>query len=130
MVTIFGFSVRPAVKGTLSTAESGQSSRTPTKGAIPKPSLQNLQSPCREINQRIAEFIPEASRVPPDSCKEDPAKPAGKLEGSHLLQTPDVRYIIATLPDPVHTHFSMLFDRLTEALQQAAQDQGYNYDGS
>jgi hypothetical protein len=34
------------------------------------------------------------------------------------------------LPDPVHTHFSLLFDRLSEALQQGAQDQGYNYDGS
>ncbi len=130
VITIFGFSVRPAVKGTSSTAESGQSSHAPTNGAIPEPSLQNLQSPCREINQRIAEFIPDASNAPPDSCKEDPAKDVGRLKGSHLLQTPGVRYIIATLPDPVHTHFSMLFDRLTEALQQAAQDQGYNYDGS
>ena len=32
--------------------------------------------------------------------------------------------------NPVHTHFSLLFDRLTEALQQAAQDEGYNYDNS
>jgi hypothetical protein len=130
VLAILGFSVRPAVKGTSSTAESGETSRAPSNGAISKPSLQNLQSPCREIGERIVEFIPDGSLTPPKSCKEDAAKPTGKLQGSRLLKTPEVRYIIATLPDPVHTHFQMLFDRLTEALQQGAQDQGYNYDGS
>ena len=52
------------------------------------------------------------------------------MSGTRLLQEPRIQVIVATLPDPVHTHFSLLFDRLTEALQQAAQDQGYNYDGS
>jgi len=39
-------------------------------------------------------------------------------------------FIIATLPDPLHTHFSLSFDRLVEALQQSSQDEGYDYDSS
>jgi hypothetical protein len=40
------------------------------------------------------------------------------------------RFVIAILPDPLHTHFSLLFDRLVEAIQQGAQDEGYDYDSS
>jgi hypothetical protein len=41
-----------------------------------------------------------------------------------------VHFVIATLPDPLHTHLSLDFDRDTEAIQQAAQDSGYTYDSS
>lgn len=40
------------------------------------------------------------------------------------------KFVIAMLPDPLHTHFSLLFDRFVEAIQQAAQDEGYEYDSS
>ncbi|HEY1985135.1 MAG TPA: hypothetical protein VGG85_06985 [Terracidiphilus sp.] len=42
----------------------------------------------------------------------------------------DIRLVIATVPDPIHTHLSLQFDRTLEALQQAAQDEKYNYDSS
>ncbi len=41
-----------------------------------------------------------------------------------------MRVMIATLPDPIHTHLSLQFDRTLEALQQAAQDERYTYDSS
>ena len=129
VVTMFGFSVRPGSRGTSPAAEPGQTARAVTGGTTLQPSLDNLEAPCRQINNRIAEFVSSGVKAP-ESCKEDPAKPAGTLRSAKLLQTSNVRYIIATLPDPVHTHFSLLFDRLTEALQQAAQEQGYNYDDS
>jgi hypothetical protein len=37
----------------------------------------------------------------------------------------DVTAIVATVPDPVHTHLGMNFDRSVDALLQAAQDSGY-----
>ncbi len=40
------------------------------------------------------------------------------------------RFVIATLPDPIHTHLSLMFDRQAEAIQQAAQDAGFTYDSS
>ena len=60
----------------------------------------------------------------PASCytgQPDVAKP-------NPLFQPD--FVIATFPDPLHTHFSLLFDRFVEALQQSAQDEGYEYDSS
>ena len=71
-----------------------------------------------------------AIKLPEVHVTDQSEKSKAKLHGVHLLGPPELRYIIATLPDPVHTHFSLLFDRLTEALQQAAQDEGYNYDNS
>ena len=48
---------------------------------------------------------------------------AGKLPAG-------IRLLIATVPDPRHTHLSLQFDRALEAIQQAAQDEGYIYDSS
>jgi hypothetical protein len=39
-----------------------------------------------------------------------------------------VRFVIAILADPVHTHLALSFDRAVEALQQAAQRMGYGFD--
>src|SRR5271155_1077440 len=51
------------------------------------------------------------------------------------LQTPadsskggPVQFVIAILPDPVHTHLGLFFDRSAEALQQAAQMSNYVFD--
>ena len=37
----------------------------------------------------------------------------------------DVRAIIATIPDPIHSHFALEFDRTIDALMQAAADNRY-----
>jgi hypothetical protein len=47
------------------------------------------------------------------------------VESSRCLQA---RFVVAVLPDPVHTHLALLFDRSIEALQQAAQSQEYAFD--
>ena len=39
-----------------------------------------------------------------------------------------IRFVIAIVPDPVHTHLGLFFDRSIEALQQAAQRQSYIFD--
>src|SRR5579862_6590907 len=59
------------------------------------------------------------------------------LYGSALKQRltpgelpPGIRIMIATIPDPRHTHLSLQFDRTLEAVQQAAQDERYTYDSA
>jgi hypothetical protein len=37
----------------------------------------------------------------------------------------NVRFVIATVPDPVHTHLALFFDRQIEAIEKAAQAEGY-----
>jgi len=37
----------------------------------------------------------------------------------------NIKFVIASLPDPVHTHMALLFDRSIETIQKAAQANGY-----
>jgi hypothetical protein len=41
-----------------------------------------------------------------------------------------LEFAIATVPNPVTTHLPLVFDRIVETVQQAAQDDGYTYDAS
>jgi hypothetical protein len=75
---------------------------------------------CDDPLELLQTFFMQAVTAP-QVCGDQPApKPLG-------LQS---RFVIATLPDPLHTHFSLLFDRLVETIQQGAQDEGYDYDSS
>jgi hypothetical protein len=47
------------------------------------------------------------------------------------IPTPEpFSYAVALMPDPRHTHLSLIFDRAIEAVEQAAQDDGYTYNSS
>jgi hypothetical protein len=37
----------------------------------------------------------------------------------------NIKFVVASLPDPVHTHMALLFDRSIETIQKAAQASGY-----
>ena len=39
-----------------------------------------------------------------------------------------VRFVIATVPDPIHTDLALSFDRFVEAISQGAQEAGYIFD--
>lgn len=57
----------------------------------------------------------------------------GNAQERHLgngLLPESMRLMIVSVPDPVHTHLSLQFDRTLEALQQAAQDERFTYDSS
>jgi len=41
------------------------------------------------------------------------------------VRTKHAHFLIATVPDPVHSHLSLLFDRQVAAIQQAVQQAGY-----
>src|SRR5271165_1038787 len=41
-----------------------------------------------------------------------------------------IKFMVATVPDPLHTHLNLVFDRTIDAIQQAVQDEGYTYDSS
>ncbi len=41
-----------------------------------------------------------------------------------------IKFLVVTVPDPLHTHLSLQFDRTLEALQQALQDEKFTYDSS
>lgn len=84
-------------------------------------------SPCADLIDLFHAFLPNDNWAAPEVCHE-PVGPANADKVSQAEFKP--KFIIATLPDPLHTHFSLLFDRFVEAIQQGAQDEGYEYDSS
>jgi hypothetical protein len=87
-------------------------------------------SPCNEIQKRLSRFLEAAQQsendswLPGDCYAPAPRKPAAPKS------LPGVRFAIATVPNPISTHLALQFDHAVEAIQQAAQDNGYSYDDS
>jgi len=79
---------------------------------------------CDELAKVLELFLtidkaPRPSSCLPTETAKTPARPPL-----------DPKFVIATLPDPVHTHLALMFDRMAEVIQQAAQDEGYSYEAS
>jgi hypothetical protein len=98
------------------------------------------RGPCEDLEEKIQRFFlatPEGIAAPdfcydeatPASQAADAAKDAAGAKGLRASAA-GLRYVIAIVPDPLHTHFSLSFDRFVEAIQQGAQDEGYLYDSS
>src|SRR5271165_6462796 len=82
-------------------------------------------SECQVIFDNIRRFYGKDEYYPP-SCF-----PNTKNHQQHVPPAnPYLNFVIAIVPNPVQTHLPLLFDRSVEAIQQAAQDEGYTDDGS
>ena len=118
---------------------SSQSGGKPETGPAGKPGAQTIiatkapkkgtgengvQPQCADFIPILEHFFLHEKITGPASCyvAEQPATPLGSSYRTN--------FVIATLPDPLHTHFSLSFDRSIESIQQAAQDEGYAYDSS
>jgi len=55
---------------------------------------------------------------------------AGQENSDPGVLPKDTGVLVATVPDPLHTLLNLPFDRTIDAIQQAAQDEGYTYDSS
>ncbi len=60
----------------------------------------------------------------PESCYEAAPNAVERKEDRAM------EYLIATVPNPISTHLPLSFDRIVEIIQQAAQDNGYEYESS
>jgi hypothetical protein len=94
-----------------------------TKSAVRSKPSKGVQAECAESIALLEHFFLHGNIAAPEFCTAPPASPE---------PDPDFqpKFVIATFPDPLHTHFSLLFDRFIEAIQQGAQDEGYEYDSS
>jgi hypothetical protein len=84
---------------------------------------------CSDLVDLFQAFLLRNVNAPRPECYEP-----GKAPPPTITVPPEdqfqPKFVIATLPDPLHTHFPLLFDRFVEAIQQGAQDEGYQYDSS
>lgn len=81
---------------------------------------------CNDLAQVLELFLAIDKAPRPDSCF--PEKSVKPVVEPGVAVNP--KYVIATLPDPVHTHLPLMFDRMAEVIQQAAQDENYSYEAS
>jgi len=95
------------------------------------------RGPCADLEDTIRTFLlaPTNQIAAPVSCYgNDPKEPEYLEDQKEAItfqpRANTLQFVIAILPDPAHTHFSLSFDRLAEAVQQGAQDEGYFYDSS
>jgi len=87
------------------------------------------KSPCSDLAEHLQNFFAPSKDIQagPESCRTDGA-PVIMQKFSEAAKT--THFIIATVPDPLHTHLSLSFDRYAEAIQQAAQESHFTYDSS
>ncbi|MGA2421362.1 MAG: hypothetical protein ABSG69_14895, partial [Candidatus Acidiferrum sp.] len=90
-----------------------------------------LKPGCQSLQGEMEDFlgIKDNLLLPPVDCYVDPAQ-RGQQQVELTQRTANLRFIIALLPDPVHTHSPVLFDDLAVAVQEGAQDEKYEFDGS
>jgi hypothetical protein len=131
-----------------------------TQTAKPEAKSDFERGPCRDLEDTLRRFLlaPAQQIAAPASCydtqppKAASPKPTSPKPNLSKSTSPNwvpkgftndqeqavdfqqractLQYVIAILPDPLHTHFSLTFDRMAEAIQQGAQDEGYFYDSS
>lgn len=118
-------------------AQSITKSNTQTASKGPKQA--GPSTACNEILKRLRPFLlqpyPQANGqesstdwVLQNSCYADGKAPVGRTLPSSLPSS--VRFAIASVPNPITTHLPLTFDRMIEVIEQAAQDDKYEYDSS
>jgi|HubBroStandDraft_2_1064218.scaffolds.fasta_scaffold00558_12 hypothetical protein len=123
IAAVVGFSLQSGTK----TEETRQTERT-SLARKSKPALKgatNNLPGCRSLQSALEDFL-ETSALPlPDHCSPTPDNhPDLTGKTSHL------KFVIALLPDPVHTHLPVPFDQFAVAIQDGAQDENYDFDSS
>jgi len=80
------------------------------------PDVIGQEPPCGPLKPNLLEYV----------------KPNLDLRLNHwCVPEPDsrtVRFVIATVPDPIHTHLGLFFDRSIDAIGEGAASQGYTFD--
>jgi hypothetical protein len=97
----------------------GRTAVTRHSGTSPRKSTE-----CDDLREHLEDFLDAESELFPTPCDPGTALPLN-AEGRA-----DLKFVIATLPDPLHTHLSVSFDESTATIQEAAQDEGYDFDSS
>src|SRR5229473_661313 len=100
-----------------------------------KPSITNhvtrqLSSGCGSLQEQLEEFLEIKELIPPEQCYEPGDAPRKEPQQDLTRKTSQLKFVIALLPDPVHTHLSALFDQFAVAIQEGAQDEKYDFDSS
>jgi len=96
---------------------------TSAASAVLQAGDERLLPACEQIVLHLKRFYPPPNAVP---------LPGDEVCGApaRASATTPLNLAILIVPNPVETHLPLVFDRLIEAVQQAVQDSGYNFDSA
>ena len=125
LIAVLGFSFVPRRGGEPSApTEPAQRAKPVRHAEVAKPAKPNLLPACEDISERVSRFYP-AGIAYPSSCYASETKDNSVASAAQIPN-----FAIALVPNPAQTNLPVVFDRSMEAIQQAAQDENYAYDGS
>src|SRR5271166_4223058 len=125
LIAILGISFMPRKGGeSASSAEPAGGAKNPRHTQEANPKLSEVKPACAEIADRVKRFIEGDIHYPASCYSANPNDAEQSVAGENL------GFAIALVPDPSQTNLPLLFDRLIETIQQAAQDEKYSYDSS
>lgn len=129
IAAVVGFSLQtgPKQEGGANADRNGMATRS-------KPALTKTDGDggpgCSNLKEQLEDFLETEHLTLPEQC-------SGPKPGSGTGSSPDLtektshlKFVVAMLPDPVHTHLPALFDQFAVAVQEAAQDEKYDFDSS
>jgi ferredoxin len=119
---------KPASSGQESRSSSDKHESFPTiAGGVCKLNIEGKNStPCGDCKavcpaKELTELIEDYFRAETGGHKDNSVTSWGVPN----RELPNIQFVIASLPDPVHTHMALLFDRSIEAIESAAQASGF-----
>ncbi len=90
----------------------------------------NEREGCTGLKEELEEFLAIEDLVPPAECFDPEVAEHIKHPDGLSDRTSGMKFVIALMADPVHTHSSSIFDQFTAAIQEGAQDERYEFDSS
>jgi hypothetical protein len=132
IAAVVGFTVQTGPKpvgnsGADRAATAKRAKPSPTKGAA----HEDLPG-CGSLREQLEDFLEIKANelILPKECYEKGDATQNKTTPNLADKTAQLKFVIALLPDPVHTHLPVLFDQFALAIQEAGQDEKYDFDGS
>ena len=115
-------------------AESGGAAHNVTakhsRNLIKKNNAINVKEGCTGLQEELEDFLDIEDLAPPPVCLEPDGAQHDKPPEGLSDKTVGMKFVIALMPDPVHTHSSTIFDQFATAIQEGAQDEKYDFDSS
>src|SRR5215468_4558707 len=85
---------------------------------------------CSGVQGELESFLAIEYIPAPDECFDPDETHGGNPPAELKEKTSELKFIIALLPDPAHTHASVLFDQFTTSIQEGAQDEKFDFHSS
>ncbi|HMI53391.1 MAG TPA: hypothetical protein VK525_17895 [Candidatus Saccharimonadales bacterium] len=130
IAAMVGLSVQTGLKPS---ENSGADRSSALKRSKPSPAKARENLPgCGSLREELEDFleIQKNELHLPDDCYENDDPARKQAQPDLAAKTSQLRFVIALLPDPVHTHLPVVFDQFAVAIQEGAQDEKYDFDGS